>query len=136
MCQGYDQDADKYYKSIFRDENSVLRSWVPETIGILNSLCLVNLGIKADKKLPRESWMYYFNKVNLHRKHHVSFSQWCYRIKPFLHVGYSINQDTTLTICDKYDLLTNFWEVMVPARNKSVVEASESHGVSNFPFTW
>ena len=100
VCQIYDQDAAKQYNTIFSNDLHILRSWIPKTRVILDFWCLVNVGLQDVKKLPRESWIYYFKKSNLHPKHRVSFSQWCDLIKPFIQGADYFKQDTTLTIND------------------------------------
>ena len=54
LCQIYDQDSDKQYNSIFREDTSFLHLWIHVTRGVLNSWCLVNVGIQDINKLPRE----------------------------------------------------------------------------------
>ena len=105
VCQSYDQDYVKQDNSSSRNDTSATHSCIPATIDVLNNWCLANVGLQAVKKLPRESWIYYFKKVNLHPKHRVYFSQWYDSIKLFLQIGYSFKKDTTFTIDDKYDIL-------------------------------
>ena len=54
------------------------------TIYVLNYWFLFNVGIQDFKKLLWGSWISYFNKFKLQLKNRVSFSQWCYLIKPFI----------------------------------------------------
>ena len=136
MCQRYDQDTAKKDKASFRDDTSILRSWLPETRDVLNSWCMVNVGIQDVQKLLRESWISSFKKFNLHPKHRVSFIQWCDRIKPFLQVRDYFKPDTKLTIHDEYDLLSLFWKEIQPAEKKALVEAFGSHSVWDFPCIW
>ena len=100
VCQIYDQDYANQDKYRFRYDTYVLRLWIPETRGTLNYWCLVNVGLQAVRILPRKSWVYSFNRINLYPKHRVSFSQWWNCIKSFLQGWYYFKQDTTLTISD------------------------------------
>ena len=132
-CKRYDQDSANKYKVRFRDDTSVLRSSIPATTYVLNSWCLVNVGLQAVKKIPKEYWISSFNKSNLQPNHCVSFIQWCDRIRPFLQVIYSFKRDKKITIDDEYYLLPYFGKIMDPAEKKAVVEAFESYGICNVP---
>ena len=112
VIQIYDQYYANQYKAILKEDTSFLSSSIPETRGVLNYWCLVNVGLHYVKKLSRESWISSFNKFNLHPKHLVSLSRLCDSIKPCLQGGYSFKQDTTLTIDDESDLQPSFWKVM------------------------
>ena len=121
VCQRYDQDAARQDKAISRDDNYFLRSWIPASIGVLNSWFLVNVGLQNFRKLHRESWMSSFKKFNLHPKHRVSINQWCDRIKTFLQGGDYFKQDTTLTINNEYYILSSSWKVTELDEKKDVV---------------
>ena len=51
VCQRYDQYSSKKDNASFREDNYFLRSRIPATRSVLNSWCMVNVGLQAVKKL-------------------------------------------------------------------------------------
>ena len=51
VCQRYDQYSSKKDNASFREDNYFLHSRIPATRGVLNSWCMVNVGLQAVKKL-------------------------------------------------------------------------------------
>ena len=51
VCHIYDQDNDKKYKASFRGVTSVPQLWISATISVLNSWCVVNVGLQDVNKI-------------------------------------------------------------------------------------
>jgi hypothetical protein len=123
--QSYDQEVARNDKRVGRACLELVRRNKTIGGGIVDQWGLVHVGLACVRECTPEIWQTSFRRVNLDPKTRLSFAAWCEKIGHYLQGG---DLFKPMDSDDTYALLPAFWQGMLPAEKRKVIDTIDGHG--------